>query len=90
MSPQEASAERQRLESQLQDRNPEMAAALTHLRATDPARELTVPEIAAEFHITEQAVRKAAKNGAVSARKAGRDWLIRRRDALSYWGGKQR
>ena len=90
ISPQETVAERARLEAQLQARNPELAAALTRLRAEDPAREMTVPEIAAEFHITEQAVRKAAKNGAVSARKVGRDWSIRRADAFAYWGGKRR
>lgn len=88
--PEESAAERKRLEEQLRERNPEMAAALTHLRATDPIREMTVPEIAAEFHITEQAVRKAAKNQTVSARKVGRDWLIRRVDAVANWGIKGR
>lgn len=90
ISPQETVAERARLEAQLQARNPELAAALTRLRAEDPAREMTVPEIAAEFHITEQAVRKAAKNQTLPAHKAGRDWLIKRADALAYWGKRDR
>jgi uncharacterized protein (DUF433 family) len=51
----------------------------------DPDREMTVPEIAAEFGITPQAVREAAAKGWITARKAGRDWLIRRGDALARW-----
>jgi len=80
-------AERTRLEAQLADRHPDRHEKLIGLRAEDPRRDMTVPEIAAEFNLTEQAIRKAAKNKAVPARKAGRDWLIKRADALAYWGG---
>jgi uncharacterized protein (DUF433 family) len=54
----------------------------------DPERELTPPEIAAEFGISEQAVRKAAAEGWIAARKAGKIWLIRRADAVARWGKK--
>jgi hypothetical protein len=46
---------------------------------------MTPPEIAAEFGISEQAVRKAASAGWIPARKAGKVWLIRRRDAAARW-----
>jgi len=89
ISHEEAAAERARLETQLAERHPERHEKLIHLRAEDPQRDMTVPEIAAEFGLTEQAIRKAAKNQAIPARKIGRDWVVKRADALAYWGGQR-
>lgn len=86
MGHQEAEAERTQLESQLKERHPERYEKLMRLRQEDPQRAMTVPEIAAEFNLTEQAIRKAAKNQTVPAHKVGRDWVIHRADALAYWG----
>ena len=52
----------------------------------EPGYEMTPPEIAIEFGVSEQAVRKAASQGWIPARKAGKIWLIRRSDALARWG----
>lgn len=82
----QAEDEHARLEAQYKQRYPERYEALVRLRAEDPHRDMTVPEIAAEFHLTDQAIRKAAKNQTVPARKVGRDWVIKRADALAYWG----
>jgi uncharacterized protein (DUF433 family) len=48
--------------------------------------EMTAPEIAREFRITEHAVREAARKGWIPARRAGKVWLIKRGDALKRWG----
>jgi uncharacterized protein (DUF433 family) len=90
MSRQEAANEQARLEAQLKERHPDRHKMLVRLRAEDPQREMTVPEIAAEFKLTEQAIRKAAKNQSVPAHKMGRDWVISRADALAQWGGQRR
>jgi excisionase family DNA binding protein len=52
----------------------------------DPDQEMTVSEVAEVYGVTPQAVRAAAKRGALPARKSGSAWLIRRRDADYRWG----
>lgn len=46
---------------------------------------MTVPEAAAEFYISEQAIKKSIKEGKLQARKSGTAWLIRRADAEQRW-----
>jgi uncharacterized protein (DUF433 family) len=77
----DALAERSRLKAKLNQRNPEAHAAMV----SNPEHEMTVPEIAAEFGVSAQTIREAAQMGWVKARKAGRDWLIKRRDAAQRW-----
>lgn len=72
-----------------QDPSPELQAEFKRRFGEHQAelnQEMTPPEIAHEFGISEQAVRKAAHEGWVQARKAGKIWMIRRRDAFARWG----
>jgi uncharacterized protein (DUF433 family) len=57
-------------------------------KENDPNREMTAAEIAQEFGITARAVRKAAMNGSIPARKSGATWLVKRGDAVARWGGR--
>ena len=53
----------------------------------DVAAELepyTVPQAAAEMHVTERHVRRLAKSGAIDARRYGREWIIPRQ-AVTEW-----
>jgi hypothetical protein len=47
---------------------------------------MTAPEVAEEFGISAQAVREAAANQRIPARKVGRDWIIKHQDAEQRWG----
>ena len=51
-----------------------------------PLQEMTVTEVAMDYGIKEQTIRKACKEGWVSARKSGSTWLIRRAVAHNRWG----
>jgi uncharacterized protein (DUF433 family) len=51
--------------------------------------EMTAPEIAREFAISEHTVREAARKGWIPARRAGKVWLIKRGDAFKRWGKEQ-
>jgi len=70
------------------------AAGFDALIARDPQtplpenlqRDMTVTEVSYRYGITPQAVRIAAKTGAIPARKSGATWLIKRRDAEARWG----
>jgi uncharacterized protein (DUF433 family) len=66
----------------LEARYPSLANLLQH---HDPDRDMTPPAIAAEFGVSEQAIREAAAKGWIPARKEGKVWLIRRQDALARW-----
>jgi uncharacterized protein (DUF433 family) len=57
-----------------------------HQHNSAPETEMTAAEIAAEFGISTQAIRKAAMQHRIKARKSGTTWLIKRRDALARWG----
>jgi uncharacterized protein (DUF433 family) len=80
-------AERDRLRARLKERDPNAYERMMQM-AEDPGREMTPPEITYEFGVSEQAVRKAAAEGWIAARKAGKIWLIRRGDAVARWGKK--
>jgi len=54
----------------------------------DPDADMTVAEIADTYAVSAQAVRKAATEGWIPARKSGATWLIKRRDAHQRWGNK--
>jgi uncharacterized protein (DUF433 family) len=75
---------------------PENAAMREELRrrlweryGKDPFEELTVTEVAGEYGISPQAVRKACANTVIPARKSGAIWLIRRHIAEARWGKKR-
>jgi uncharacterized protein (DUF433 family) len=77
--------------------SPENAAMRETLRqrwldrhGKDPDREMTVSEIAAEYGISAQAIRKACARGVIPARKSGAIWLVRRLVAEARWGGNAR
>jgi excisionase family DNA binding protein len=82
-------AEEDRVESQMVDvqHQAEMRALADErvkaYRANN--QEMTVTEVAEAFGVSTRAVRQAATNGWVSARKSGSTWLIRRSDAEARW-----
>jgi uncharacterized protein (DUF433 family) len=66
------------------DREAELRS-MVEARLAQRGRDMTVTEIATEFGISPQAVRKACEMGWLPARKAGGTWLIRREDAEARW-----
>jgi excisionase family DNA binding protein len=48
--------------------------------------DMTTTEVAETYGITDATVRQTIARGAVTARKSGGIWLIRRIDAEEHWG----
>ena len=88
--PQEIAAQKAALEDRFKQRDPGGYQKMLEVERQDPGREMTAPEIADEFGISAQAVREAAAHQRIPARKIGRDWVIRRQDAVQRWGDKPR
>jgi uncharacterized protein (DUF433 family) len=64
----------------------EFEARLVAEYGGDPDADMTAPEIAETYGVSVQAVRKAATEGWIPARKSGATWLIKRYEAHQRWG----
>ncbi len=90
-SPKEVAAQTDAVEERFRQRDPDGYKKMLEVERKYPERDMTAPEIAEEFGISAQAVREAAANQRIPARKVGRDWLIKRQDVEQRWGnGSQR
>lgn len=90
-SPKEIATQKDAVEERFRQHDPDGYKKMLDVERKYPERDMTAPEIAEEFGISAQAVREAAANHRIPARKVGRDWLIKRQDVEQRWGkGSQR
>jgi uncharacterized protein (DUF433 family) len=84
-SPKEIAAQKDAVEERFRRHDPDGFEKVLEVERKYPERDMTAPEIAEEFGISAQAVREAAANQRIPARKVGRDWIIKRQDAEQRW-----
>jgi hypothetical protein len=85
-NPREITAQMNAIEARFKERDPRGYEKVLEIERKYPDRDMTAPEVAEEFGISAQAVREAAANQRIPARKVGRDWIIKHQDAEQRWG----